>query len=81
MVKKVIKKVERVEEPVEEVKEVKKKRVMSKEQLEHLARIRELAATKKRELKERDTKVSRRKFSTKLVEQLLMTPLGVILAE
>ncbi len=30
---------------------------MTKEQLEHLARIRDLAAAKKRELKERDTKV------------------------
>ena len=62
MVKKVIKKVEvpfkDVEEPIEEVQEEqKKKRVMTKEQLEHLARIRELAAAKKREIKQRDTKV------------------------
>ncbi len=62
MVKKVIKKVEvpfkDVEEPIEEVQEEqKKKRVMTKEQLEHLARIRELAAAKKRERKQRDTKV------------------------
>jgi hypothetical protein len=62
MVKKVIKKVEvpfkDVEEPNEEVQEEpKKKRVMTKEQLEHLARIRELAAAKKREIKQRDTKV------------------------
>ena len=62
MVKKVIKKVEvpfkDIEEPIEEVQEEpKKKRVMTKEQLEHLARIRELAAAKKREIKQRDTKV------------------------
>lgn len=62
MVKKVIKKVEvpfkDIEEPIEEVQEEpKKKRVMTKEQLEHLARIRDLASAKKRELKERDTKV------------------------
>ena len=62
MVKKVIKKVEvpfkDIEEPIEEVQdEPKKKRVMTKEQLEHLARIRELAAAKKREIKQRDTKV------------------------
>ena len=62
MVKKVIKKAEvpfkDVEEPIEEVQEEpKKKRVMTKEQLEHLARIRELAAAKKREIKQRDTKV------------------------
>ena len=62
MVKKVIKKVEvpfkDIEEPIEEVQdEPKKKRVMTKEQLEHLARIRDLAAAKKREIKERDTKV------------------------
>ena len=62
MVKKVIKKVEvpfkDVEEPIEEVQEEpRKKRVMTKEQLEHLARIRELAAAKKREIKERDSKV------------------------
>jgi hypothetical protein len=62
MVKKVIKKVEvpfkDIEEPDEEIQdEPKKKRVMTKEQLEHLARIRDLAAAKKRELKERDTKV------------------------
>jgi hypothetical protein len=54
MVKKVIKKVEvpfkDVEEPIEEVQEEPKmKRVMTKEQLEHLARIRELAAAKKEE--------------------------------
>ena len=57
MAKKVIKKVEVVEEPIKEIEEVKKKRVMSKEQLEHLARIRELASAKKKELKERDSKV------------------------
>ena len=62
MVKKVIKKAEvpfkDVEEHIEEVQEEpKKKRVMTKEQLEHLARIRELAAAKKREIKQRDTKV------------------------
>jgi hypothetical protein len=62
MVKKVIKKVEvpfkDVDEPIEEVQEEpKKKRVMTKEQLDHLARIRELAAAKKREIKQRDTKV------------------------
>ena len=62
MVKKVIKKGEvpfkDIEEPIEEVQEEpKKKRVMTKEQLEHLARIRELAAAKKREIKQRDTKV------------------------
>jgi hypothetical protein len=53
MTKKVIQKSEvpfkDVEEPIEEVQEEqKKKRVMTKEQLEHLARIRELAAAKKR---------------------------------
>jgi hypothetical protein len=62
MVKKVIQKSEvpfkDVEEPVDEVQEEpRKKRVMTKEQLEHLARIRELAAAKKREIKERDSKV------------------------
>ena len=60
MVKKSIKKV--VEEPIKEIEEVfkeepKKKRVMTSEQLEHLARIRKIAAAKKTEIKERDTKV------------------------
>ena len=60
MVKKTIKKQQVVEEPVKEVEEPKeepkKKRVMSEEQLKHLAKIRELASAKKRELKESDTK-------------------------
>ena len=60
MVKKAIKKQQVVEEPVKDVEEPKeepkKKRIMSEEQLKHLAKIRELASAKKRELKERDTK-------------------------
>ena len=60
MAKKTVKKV--VEEPIKEVEEEpveeepKKKRIMTPEQLAHLAKIRELAAIKKRELEERDTK-------------------------